>query len=159
MRLHHSTAFLISGFIWFGIGLFLTLTGIFLVFLSHAPDTLGQLLSSFLGSLPIAQWLIFIAALLLGLMKGRIVLTKAVIKGTQRILQMPNPIKLSQIYEGRYYFLIAAMIGLGIVLKRLPIMPDIRGIIDVAVGAALLMGSFLYFRIALAARKHRPLDN
>jgi hypothetical protein len=40
------------------------------------------------------------------------------------------------------------MILLGLSMRFMPILIDVRGVIDVAIGFALLNGSMLYFRLA-----------
>ena len=86
--------------------------------------------------------------LLVGFFKGRFVLSKTVSKMVGRVLSLPLPIRFSQVYHPSYYFLIALMICLGLLLKYLPIPIDLRGMIDVAIGSALVNGALLYFRAA-----------
>jgi hypothetical protein len=42
------------------------------------------------------------------------------------------------------------MMALGLVFRFLPIPIDLRGLIDVAIGSALINGAMLYFRAARA---------
>jgi len=84
--------------------------------------------------------------LLLGFIKGRFVLSKTVARVVERILSLSLPIRLGDVYAKSYYFLILGMMGLGLFMRFAPIWQDIRGLIDIAVGSALINGAMLYFR-------------
>jgi hypothetical protein len=53
-----------------------------------------------------------------------------------------------------YFLLIGSMILLGISLKWLPIAPEVRGVVDVAVGSSLINGSLQYLRMAFSKGKN-----
>jgi hypothetical protein len=91
--------------------------------------------------------LVVTKALMLGYLKGKIVLSKSVDRQINRISTLPNPASLKQIYSKGYYLLIAGMILLGISLRFLPITVDTRGAIDLCIGSALINGAMLYFRV------------
>ena len=45
------------------------------------------------------------------------------------------------------------MVFLGISMRFLPLAQDIRGFVDLTIGAALMNGALLYFRFGFACRK------
>ena len=95
--------------------------------------------------------------LLIGFFKGRFILGKSAKRGVERICSFPNPTSLSNIYSAKYYILLGGMVGLGMSIKFLGLPNDIRGLVDVAIGAALINGAMIYFRSAvemnMAAKK------
>ena len=84
--------------------------------------------------------------LMIGYLKGKHVLGKSAVRGIERIRAFPNPTSLGNIYSAKYYVLLAIMIGLGLSIKYLGLPHDVRGAIDVAIGAALINGALIYFR-------------
>lgn len=158
MKLSHKTLIIISGTIWFAVGCFLMELGLkFLLaptipeaaaFLSHYP--LLSLLAPYAGGIEEAIIGVLAVSLFIGYFKGRYVLAKSAQKGVDRIRSFPNPTSLVNIYSPKYYVLLGAMIGIGMSMKYLGIPPDIRGMVDVAIGAALVNGAILYFRLALS---------
>lgn len=120
----HKKWIAISGFLWLFIGTFLLYKGLHLV-----PDSL------YLG-----------VGLVIGFIKGRFVLAKTVSRVVSRIASLPLPIRFSDAYSRSYWILIGSMVVLGMSFKFLPISAELRGVIDVAVGFALMNGALLYFR-------------
>ncbi len=111
----------LSGFTWFFIGAFLLYKGLHLISqAAFQPDSLCQQLG--------------------------FVLSKTVRRVVTRISSLPLPIRLKDAYSPAYWILIASMMALGMLFRFLPIPLDIRGIIDVAIGSALINGAMLYFR-------------
>lgn len=99
--------------------------------------------------------LLFVAiGLLIGFVKGRFVLAKTVQRVVSRIVSLPTPVRLKDVYTPKYYFLIGGMVSLGMVLKWTPIPPDIKGFVDIAIGSALINGAVLYFRHAVMVRQN-----
>ena len=86
-----------------------------------------------------------------GFCKGRFVLSKTAKRVCLRILSLESPIRFKQVYGLSYALLILGMMGIGMGLRFLPIPMDLRGMIDVAVGSALITGSMFYFRTAAVA--------
>jgi hypothetical protein len=85
---------------------------------------------------------------MIGFAKGRLVLSKTVDRVVKRIRSLQVPIRASQIYARSYWILIGSMVALGFAMRFLPIPLDARGLIDVAIGSALVNGAMLYFRAA-----------
>lgn len=157
MKLKHRTLITIAGIVWFTIGIFLLSLGIRFIFealrdpmAASLPGKFSMLAltSSFISDRNNAVVLLLTLGLLIGFLKGRMVLGKTVDRQVVRISTLPNPASLKYLYTKAHYLLIALMIGLGISLRYLPITLDTRGVVDIAVGSALMNGAMLYFRSA-----------
>jgi hypothetical protein len=160
---NHFKLIVFSGLLWLGIGAYLLTLGMrFVVGVAQGAvgDTtsLIAIFSPLAGGREQAALLLIIIGLLIGFLKGRFVFTKTVQKVVQRIISLPMPIKLSQVYGARYLGLIGGMILLGMSLKWFHLPLEIRGMIDVAIGSALMNGALLYFRSAAAFRKQKRAE-
>ncbi len=152
LKLSHTILIVISGLIWFAIGAFLLSIGLnFLVESGNAPlgtfkflDFLGK----FIGGNEQAVLFLVVIGLMIGYFKGRFVLGKAARKGVDRIRAFENPAPITSLYSARYLILLGVMMGIGFSFRFFNLSHDIRGFIDVAIGAALLNGAMLYFRYA-----------
>lgn len=127
----HRSWIALSGVVWFFIGGMLLYKGLHFI----AEGTMKK------------EWLLA-AGLLIGFFKGRFVLIKTVRRQVLRIASLPLPIRWSQVYPLAYYFLIAGMMGLGMLMRVIPLSVDFRGVIDVAIGSALIHGALAYFQAA-----------
>lgn len=122
----------LSGFVWFVAGVLLLYKGIhFIASAQIAEQT--------------ATWLMM-AALVVGFLKGRFVLSKTVKRVVTRIQSLPLPIRFWNAYAPSYWILIGSMVLLGMSFKWLPLPLQYRGMVDVAIGSALVNGAMLYFR-------------
>lgn len=162
--LHNKSMIIVSGAIWLCIGLMLLsigtnlfIQGIALV--EHTTATLhGYPLirwgAELVGKAQIAAATLFALSTFIGYFKGRYVLAKSAKRAIARIATLPNPSPIYRIYSPGYYVLLALMIALGASIKWLGISSEVRAIVDVAVGTALISGSLDYFKEAsrLAAR-------
>lgn len=138
MKLQPRTLIIISGLIWFAIGFWLLNLGInFLVEASKDSTKAAVIFSE------TALFILLAFALIIGFFKGRFVLSKTVERTTARLKEATS---IFSLFTPAYLVLIAVMVGLGILVRFLPL--DIRGFVDVAIGAALLNGAMLYFRKA-----------
>lgn len=156
MRIRHGLAIALSGVLWMAIGIFLLMKG-FSHLLHTSPDQAPALLP-YLGSLakqPEQGSLILVSiGLLIGFIKGRLILSKTAARVIAKIQSLPNPCPLSSVYGPSYLILLAGMVCLGMLVRWLPIAYDIKGVVDVAIGSALTNGSAFYFRhFADAKRK------
>ena len=146
-----------SGVMWFAVGVFLLLFGVKLVVFSalqgasHSP--LFSQLCSLVKSPEQAALILVTGGLILGFMKGRIVLAKTVKRVVNRICSIPDPIRFLDVYSLGYLALIASMVFLGMGMRWLSVPSDIRGMIDIAVGSALMNGAIFYFRAILKKDK------
>ncbi|MBD2104151.1 hypothetical protein [Leptolyngbya sp. FACHB-261] len=92
-----------------------------------------------------------VLALGIGLVKGRLVLDRTATRVIDRVeeLSQPNPFKsVIQMFGTKTLLLIAAMMGLGVLLRRLGLSYEIRGLVYVAVGVALLWSCRRYWSAA-----------
>ena len=158
-KVSHRTLIMISGLIWFGVGCFLMTLGIrFLSETTHSwvftPSNypLMGFFAHYAGGIEEAGMILVAVSLLIGFLKGKYVLGKSAKQGVMRILDMPNPSPLKDIYSKKYYILLGLMIGLGVSMKYLGLPSDIRGFVDVAIGSALINGAMSYFRMAFAQK-------
>ena len=150
MKISHSKAITLSGLTWFGIGVLLIYKG--LQFITQAEGKLIDFLASMAGNHQQGALFLVVIALFIGFLKGRFVLSKTVKRVVGHMMTFASPIKVSQMYKKSYFFLIGGMMLLGMTFKYVPIGMDIRGLIDLAVGSALVNGSLLYFKRAVAIR-------
>lgn len=149
--LSHKTLIYISGLVWLGVGFMLLRIGLNLLLIPDPYNLSTPLLTYFsanFGSYAVALNLLLATALLIGYFKGKFVLGKSARKGVERIATFPNPTHFSNIYSSKYYILLGSMIFIGMSIKYLGIPTDIRGLIDIAIGVALLTGGMVYFRLA-----------
>ncbi len=150
----HRGWIVLSGFVWLTGGISLLYKG--LRFISYGvirEDSLASRFADVFGSASQAGTVILAMGLLLGFLKGRFVFSKTVSRVVQRILSLSLPIRFIDVYPRSYWILIGGMIGLGFLIKFLPIPVDLRGLIDVAIGSALVNGSMLYFRFSSGLSK------
>ncbi len=156
MKIRHGLAISLSGVLWMLIGVFLLLKGFSLLLhpsSDQAPSLLPYLTS--LTTQPEQGSLLLVSiGLIIGFIKGRLVLAKTATRIIRKIESLPNPCSLASVYGPSYLILLASMMGLGMLLNKLPVPYDLRGVIDIAVGSALTNGSAFYFRhFAEAKRK------
>lgn len=162
LQMRHSSYIFFSGLLWFFIGFLLLSKGINLIVYSINDANLAsnfsliEPLSFYTGGKEKSALVLISVALLVGFVKARFVLIKTVKRVVARILSLTIPIKLSQLYSPGYLILLASMVLLGISLRFLPIPQDLRGTIDLTIGAALMNGALLYFRFALEAKRANP---
>ena len=160
IKLSHTLLVILSGALWLAVGLMLLPKGLGLLTATLAPAVGGVQnhypLLSWLGPLcggaDRAVVVLIAVGLAVGFLKGRFVLRKTVVRVVDRIRSYANPAPLSSAYSMGYCLLIAGMILLGVLMNVANVSSDLRGFIDIAIGAALINGSILYFR---AAATHR----
>lgn len=151
MKLSKQVWILISGISWLLIGFLLLKKGIYFILnsiqeSSQTPliDGLSCILKG--GRYQIGLCLICIG-LFLGLIKNRLILSKTANRISDRVKTSFNHrLSLNEVYDRKYYTILCLMIGFGIAFRWFSLPSDIRGIIDVAIGSALIQGSLLYFR-------------
>lgn len=162
MKLSHFGCILFSGLIWFAIGFFLLTKGLNWIVLTSQFSSSSVLLdffTSFVQGKEQGALLLITAGLFLGFMKTRLVLHKTVKRVVQRIVSLPSPVPFSKIYPPAYYFLILGMMFLGMGLRFFSVPGDFMGLIDTAVGSALINGAVLYVRYAFVIRKQKSQEN
>lgn len=160
MKLSHPSLIALSGTIWFAIGFSLLFLGIHFLLdgtlnpslLTEEPHPLLAFIAHYTGGVQTAAFLLIALALLIGSLKAKKVLQKVVKKMVARISSFPNPTEITNIYSYSYLLLIGVMMLLGMGLRYFGVPKDIRGVIDVAVGSALLKGGISYFKEMVALR-------
>ncbi len=152
----HVKAIFVSGITWLIMGMYLLYKGLYytITCIIDMPPMISWLSNS-LGSAQNGILFIIAAGLAIGFFKGRYVLIKTVRRVVKGIVIQPSPIKFRHIYTNGYLALILGMMALGMTLRFLPIGGDIRGLVDTAIGFALINGSLIYFRLALALKRER----
>ncbi|MBS0604000.1 MAG: hypothetical protein JSS60_03065 [Verrucomicrobia bacterium] len=158
MHLSKTTWIAISGVVWFIVGVGLLTLGLnFIVFKAqmeaHETTSLIAKMAPVAGGREQAALALITIGLIIGFIKGRFVLVKTVRRVVERILKLELPIKFSEVYSKGYLILIGGMILLGMSMKWLGLPAEVRGLIDVAIGSALMNGATAYFRVALAVNK------
>ncbi len=120
----------LTGILWFLMGAWLMAKGLKFVASGHFDSTgIAALIS---------------AGLLVGFLKGKFVLSKSASRVIARISSLSLPVPVWKLYAASYWILIGSMMALGMLLNVLPIPIELRGAIDIAIGAALIRGSFVY---------------
>lgn len=160
LKFKHVTLIVLAGAIWLLMGIYLLNMGLHLIsekaalhfYETHTSSLLG-ILAAYFGGIQEAAVALIASAMLIGYFKGKYVLAKTVSRMVKRIREFPEPVALRRIYGVRFYVLIAIMILLGVLIRFLGTPIDIRGAVDVVIGAALINGALLYFRHASAFRK------
>lgn len=161
MKLSHTKLIVISGLIWFVIGVFLLRLGLDLIITSI--QGLGEnyplisLLRPYFNTVENAALFLVILALMIGFFKGKYVLGKSARQGVERICSFPNPTSIANIYSAKYYILLGTMVALGMSIKYIGLNPDVRGFIDAAIGSALINGAMVYFKLARAVGADRTI--
>lgn len=154
LKFKHSTLIILAGLIWLSIGIFLLNKGLRLVATPGFEESpLLDYLSPVFGSLQEAAVALIGIGLLVGYFKGRFVLAKTAKKMIGRIRAFEEPVHFYRIYSYKFYFVIGIMILLGLGIKWFGTPDDIRGAVNVIIGAALINGSIHYFKNAFAAKK------
>jgi hypothetical protein len=153
MHLGKTTWIAISGVVWFIVGIGLLTLGLnFICFKAqmepHETTSLIAKITPLSGGREQAALALIIAGLILGFIKGRFILVKTVRRVVERILSLDVPVKFSAVYSKGYLGLIGGMILLGMSMKWIGLPAEVRGLIDIAIGSALMNGATAYFRIA-----------
>lgn len=138
--------------IWFVIGVFLLQLGLRLLTGLLLPEAnysaMFSSIAGVLGSYENSVIALILVGLMIGFYKGRFILAKSVKRIVERIRSFEEPTSITKMYSLPYFLLILSMIGLGMAIKYFQVPMDIRGAVDVAIGAALINGSMQYFRQA-----------
>lgn len=159
LKVRHATLVVISGLVWLGVGCFLLPLGLKLLVSSTMPSSgttsypVVDSLAPFVGGVQEAALLLICLCMFVGYAKGKYVLGKSVKRSIDRITTFPNPTNLSNIYSRGYYMIFGFMVLLGMSIKWLGLPTDVRGMVDVAIGAALINGAMNYFRTAASMRQ------
>ena len=133
MKVGYKALVILAFFIWFAGGMMMSLRGIDFLTASGLPQ--NQLM------LPL------IAAIIIGYLKGKFVLSKASSKNLIRLAEFTEPQKLIAVYPLRSWILIGVMIGLSLLITTfLSAQPLWRGSVNVGLGMALVASSLVYLK-------------
>ena len=138
LRLNKKRLTIIAGGLWCIIGLVLVVRGLSLYQLAEMEQHATKIAITISG----------IAAGLIGLIKGKFVLSKTAQRNKNRIYNLDDPVGLQDIFSKPFYFLIPMMMGLGILLRSYN--EYLGGYIVVAaiycgIGMALIVSSRVYW--------------
>jgi len=129
----------VAGLIWIIVGLFLIYRGSGLYNLAVVEQNTGK------GALIISV----ILGVVIGIIKGKFVLSKTALRNRNRINQLVPPLSIHQIFSGAFYGLIAGMMVLGFLLREFN--AYLGGYVVVAsiycgIGMALIAASSVYWK-------------
>jgi hypothetical protein len=152
-RVKHKILIALAGIVWLIVGASLLTLGLRLItetaiihqYVAGHPSLLS-VLAPISGGYEQAGMVLIALALALGYFKSRFVLIKTVRRAVARIRSFAEPVPIYKLYSPVFYLLIAFMMGLGMLMRASGIPADIRGVVDVAVGSALINGGVQYFR-------------
>ena len=137
------------------VGIFLLSLGITLlnnfITLNGGYYPLASLLTDYTSRETSAVLLIALG-LFIGYFKATKVLHKVAKRTVDQVNTLPADASITAVFGPRYWLLIALMMFLGMAIRFFGVPEDVRGLIDVAVGSALLNGSMVYFRSALEVK-------
>ncbi|MEI8328759.1 MAG: hypothetical protein WCG14_01985 [Chlamydiia bacterium] len=153
MKISPFIALMISFVSWISIGVFLLYKGLtILVELSYMDPSsfFMDRLAQMAGGRQPAILVCISAAILLGFLKGRFVLSKTVLRLSNRFFAFSRPMSIKEMYPTSYLILLGSMMCFGMLMKWISIPLEVRGIVDVAVGSALINGALQYFKLALS---------
>lgn len=157
-NLTHRTLSILAGSIWLLAGANLLFLGTRFLLQSAQPAVIATsnlpILNAIMGWVPQVEFAIPILAFIaagIGVLKGSTILRKAARREVKRITLLPHPVSITQLYSRRGVILLAVMVCLGISLRFMNVPLDVRGVIDVAVGVGLILGSLSYLRLGQSA--------
>lgn len=150
MQVTRETHLKIAFFMWALVGLGLLIKG---GTLFYAGRTLSEI-DPYQGSFGMAEGIGLAIALGLGFVKGNFVLPKIARKNIARIEELPAESPLYMTFSLKSWLLIAGMMLIGMIIRVLGVPNLFRGVILVAVGFALTLGSRAY----LVGRPVAPME-
>ncbi len=146
--MNKSSLISLAGGFWCVVGLFLLVRGF----------GMYQLASEEQHSTQVAIFISAISAALIGLIKGKFVLSKTARKNKTRIHGLEGPVHIHHLFAKPFYFLIPMMMGLGVLLRSYN--EYLGGYVVVAaiycgIGMALIVSSRTYW----ITEPYSTLDN
>lgn len=137
--MNKNSLYILAGSVWALVGLFLMIRGA--IMYQTALDT--QNASQTALAISIA------ASVILGIIKGRFVLSKTARRNKSRIDRLEQPLKVHHVYAKSFYFMIVGMILLGVSLRTFN--EYLGGYVVVAaiycgIGLALMVSSLVYWK-------------
>ncbi|MFY9268349.1 MAG: hypothetical protein WAO55_01225 [Candidatus Manganitrophaceae bacterium] len=142
MEVSRETHLKLAFFLWAVVGTGLLLAGGFFLFGQRSMSELDNRFGS--GGPGIAEGIGFVIALAIGFAKGSFVLPKVARKNIARIEQLPERSPFYMTFSLKSWLLILLMILIGRMIRFLGAPRLVIGVIYVAVGLALALGSRIY---------------
>ena len=138
MRLNKKRLTIIAGGLWCIIGFVLVVRGLSLYQLAEMEQHATEIAIAISG----------VISCLIGIVKGKFVLSKTAHRNKNRIYNLDDPVGLQDIFSKPFYFLIPMMMGLGVLLRFYN--EYLGGYIVVAaiycgIGMALIVSSRVYW--------------
>ena len=137
--MNKNSLYALAGSIWGLVGLFLMIRGVMMY--QVALETQNATQTALIISIVIAT--------IIGVAKGKFVLSKTARRNKSRIESLEGPLKVHHVYAKSFYFLIAGMILLGVSLRTFN--EYLGGYVVVAaiycgIGLALMVSSLTYWK-------------
>ncbi len=137
--MNKNSLYTLAGSIWGLVGLFLIIRGA--IMYQDALNTQNATQTALMISIAVS--------VIIGVAKGRFVLSKTARRNKTRIDSIEEPLKIHHVYAKSFYFLIAGMIALGIILRTFN--EYLGGYVVVAaiycgIGLALMVSSLTYWK-------------
>lgn len=155
MKFEKHSLITIVGMVWFIVGLALLFSGLEMIFLidflqgQTFTPLINILMYAFTGAIIPSIIVICLVGLLLGYVKSKWALVRMIGKTMERIYPLSGLVRISNLYRLHEALLVIAVITLSRVIKIFPIPLDVQGVINIAIGSALINGAVIYFRFAL----------
>jgi hypothetical protein len=152
-----NVAIRICGWVWLFAGVLLLRKGVqFASQLASSSEPVFHsgvfaFLCKMMGSSQSAAIAIVLVALALGFMKARTVLAKAASRNIVRLQQLES-VSVAELFDAKMWILMAAMMGMGLLINRVGLAFEWRAFIDVTVGCALMMGATQYLKERASSR-------
>ena len=137
--MNKNSLYTLAGSIWGLVGLFLIIRGVGMY--QAALETQNASQTALMISIAIA--------VVIGVAKGRFVLSKTARRNKSRIENIEEPLKVHHVYAKSFYFLIAGMILLGVSLRHFNEYLGgyvVVGAIYCGIGLALMVSSLTYWK-------------
>ena len=137
--MNKNSLYTLAGSIWGLVGLFLIIRGV--IMYQAALDTQNATQTALMISIAIA--------VVIGVAKGKFVLSKTARRNKSRIESIEEPLKIHHVYAKSFYFLIAGMILLGVSLRTFNEYLGgyvVVGAIYCGIGLALMVSSLTYWK-------------
>lgn len=138
------SAMLLYAISWFAIGGWLFYKGIHFLFYSGLDGPLFKMIAKPVGMVE-AKLFLLIIGLALGRLKQPLLL-RSVVRNQTRIASLEEPIALKNLFTRSYLVLVLVMMGIGMGMSLFGVPPDIRGMIDIAIGGALIASGKEYLK-------------
>ncbi|MEK7286563.1 MAG: hypothetical protein AAB035_04615 [Nitrospirota bacterium] len=142
MMVSRNTHLKIAAGIWGMVGFGLLMAGLFFLFGNRSVSTLPGATTA----IGLPEGIGFIIALIIGFVKGQIVLPKVAKKNIARIMTLPEKSPIFTTFSVRSWTLVLGMILLGRFIRVMGAPHFVVGTIYMAVGIALLLGSRVYLK-------------